>query len=216
MSPKFAAAVDPIILYVLHVLERIERNEDLDPSEERIRILGQIKRAEEKLASTPDWELAKYALVAWAEDSLKEAPWHGAEHFVMNSLEFEVFGTQEYYTRFFTKAREAAAAQALDALETYYICVVLGFRGLYGSANEGELALFVGELGLPPSVEAWSKQTSSQIKYGLGRKRAEARPLFGDGAPPLWARFQLLGWSAICVALAAVVSLLGYLYLNEI
>lgn len=214
MSPRFAAAVDPIILYVLHVLERIERNEPVDPADEKIRILGRIKKAEEDLGNSEEWNHAKYALVAWAEDSLKEAPWHGSEYFVMNSLEFETFGTREYHTQFYTRAKEAAAAQALDALETYYICVVLGFRGLYAEAGEEELAPFLQDLDLPTSIEAWAKQTSSQIKYGLGRKRAEARPLFGDGAPPLEARFQLLGWSAVCLVLATVVGFLAYSYFD--
>jgi type VI secretion system protein ImpK len=214
MSPSFAKAVDPFILYVLHVLERIERGDEPDPVDVRIKVLGQVNKAESMLADIRDWALAKYALISWAEESLKEAPWSGSEYFVNNSLEFEVFGMQEFHTRFYTKAREAAGNQWLDALETFYICVVLGFRGLYG--DEDMVAIFSGELHLPPSIDAWARQTASQIKHGQGRRVPEAPVKHGRGAHPLWARFQLLGWSAICAVLAACVGVLTYLWYFEL
>jgi type VI secretion system protein ImpK len=216
MSPKFAAAVDPVILYVLHVIDRIENNDSLDPQEVKIKVLGQINQAQDRLANSPEWQLAKYALVCWAEENLKEAPWSGAEHFVMNSLEFEVFGMQEYHTRFYVKAKEAASSQALDALEVYYICVVLGFRGFYSDPDADSIALIAHDLGLPPTIEAWANQTVAQIKYGTGRRQAESRSAFGDGAPPLWARFHLLAWSTICLVLAVTAGVLAYMfYLSE-
>jgi type VI secretion system protein ImpK len=212
MSPKFAAAVDPVILYVLHVLERIENNDALDPQEVKVKVLGQISQAQERLANHPDWQLAKYALVCWAEENLKEAPWPGAEHFVMNSLEFELFGMQEYHTRFYVKAKEAGASGALDALEVFYICVVLGFRGFYSDADADSMAVTAHDLSLPLSIEAWANQTAAQIKHGTGRRQAESRSAAGDGAPPLWARFHLLAWSTICLVLAVAAGVMAYVF----
>jgi hypothetical protein len=46
MNPRFAAAVDPIIEYVLDILERIGRNEVVDAAEERERLRNRFRAAE--------------------------------------------------------------------------------------------------------------------------------------------------------------------------
>ena len=70
MTPKFSKAVDPVFLHVLGLLERIGRDENPSPSEERLRIRGWLDQAEGQLGHGPDWHLAKYALVSWIDDVL--------------------------------------------------------------------------------------------------------------------------------------------------
>ena len=77
MTPNFAAAVDPIFLHVLGLLERIGQSDAPNPTEERAVINNWIRHAEAQLGQKQDWELAKYALVAWIDDVLIEAPWTG-------------------------------------------------------------------------------------------------------------------------------------------
>ena len=99
------------------------------------------------------WELAKYALVAWIDDVLIEAPWPGRDWWENNSLEFAYFNTRDRATQFFKRAKQAAQLTRRDALEVFYVCVILGFRGLYAMP---EAAFLADQLDLPPDLESWA------------------------------------------------------------
>jgi type VI secretion system protein ImpK len=199
MTPEFALAVDPIFLHVLELLERIERNETPSAKDERSRVRSQIDRAEAMLGRKPDWELAKYALVSWIDDLLIEAPWDGRQWWEENALEVELFNSRDAFSKFYVQAEEAQKLTKKDALEVYYVCVVLGFRGLYRDSNaEAEL------LGLPASLEEWARKTAMAINLGLGRPPITVNSRPGEGAPPLEGRFNLVGMSIVAVILTAV------------
>ncbi len=208
MTPEFAAAVDNLFLYVLDLLERIERQEEPAASDERIRIRGRIERAEAKLGRRQDWELAKYALVAWIDDMLIEAPWQGRHWWKENALEFEVFNSSNAFTAFYTKANDASALTKKDALEVFYICVVLGFRGLY---RDPSAAMQSEQFGLPPDLESWARETAMAIRLGQGRPPIAETGHPGLGAPPLGGKFHLVGMSLLGVVLAAFTVILGWI-----
>ena len=92
MTPKFAKAVDNVFLGVLDLLERIERNQSINVSDERTRIQKRIDNAEAQLGSTQDWQLAKYALVSWIDSMLIGAPWDGNTWWENNPLVSIPFG----------------------------------------------------------------------------------------------------------------------------
>jgi type VI secretion system protein ImpK len=199
MTPEFALAVDPVFLHVLELLERIERNETPSAKEERSRVRAQIDRAEAMLGRKADWELAKYALVAWIDDLLIEAPWDGRQWWEENALEVELFNSRDAFSKFYIQAEEAQKLTKKDALEVFYVCVVLGFRGLYRDpTSEAEL------LGLPATLEEWARKTAMAINLGLGRPPITVNSRPGEGAPPLEGRFNLVGMSIVAVILTAV------------
>jgi type VI secretion system protein ImpK len=206
MTPNFAAAIDPVFLHVLGLLERIGNNESPNPGEERTVINNWLRHAEAQLGQKQDWELAKYALVAWIDDVLIEAPWQGRLWWKENALEVELFNTRDRATLFYAKAQEAGKMTRRDALEVFYVCVVLGFRGLYRDTASAFLA---DQLGLPPHLEAWAGMTSKSIQLGQGRPPITESPRPGAGAPPLDGRYMLIGTALLGVALAAVVAVLG-------
>jgi type VI secretion system protein ImpK len=208
MTPQFAAAVDPIFQHVLELLERINRSERLDPSEEGRRIQNWLREAEAHLGQKKDWELAKYALVSWIDDLLIEAPWEGRLWWKENALEVELFNTRERATLFYSKAKEASNLTRRDALEVFYVCVVLGFRGLY---RDGSAVLLADQLGLPVDLESWAREASRSIQLGQGRPPIDAMPRPGSGAPPLEGKFVLVGSSLLCVVLAAFTAAMGWL-----
>ena len=45
MTPKFAQAVDPVLLHVLGLLERVARDERPSPQEERLQITALLDQA---------------------------------------------------------------------------------------------------------------------------------------------------------------------------
>lgn len=204
MTPNFAAAVDPIFLHVLGLLERISRNDNPVPQEERTVINNWLRHAEAQLGQKQDWELAKYALVAWIDDVLIEAPWSGKSWWKENALEVEVFNTRDRATVFYTRSQEAAKLTRRDALEVFYVCVVLGFRGLYRDAASTFLA---DQLGLPSTLDAWASQTAKSIQLGQGRPSISEAPRPGAGAPPLEGKYTLIGTALMGIALTAVAAI---------
>jgi len=209
MTPKFAQAIDRIYLHVLGLLERMERNEPIDASEQRAHIRSWLDRAEAMLGQTTDWQLAKYALVAWIDDVLIEAPWEGRKWWEENALEVEYFNTRDAYTAFYAKATDASMLTHKDALEVFYICVVLGFRGMY---RDPSVAVMAEQLRLPADLGTWAKQVSTAIRLRQGRPPITEAGSPGEGAVPLEGKFQLVGSTLIGVILAAFLTLvLGWI-----
>ena len=155
MTPKLAAAVDPIFLHVLDLQDRIAREEPTDPQEERHRIKALIDQAEAIMGTGPEWDQTKYAIVSWIDEVLVDTPWNGQEWWSNNVLEVELFNTRLCHEQFYTRAQEASTFQTRDALEVFYVCVVLGFRGLY--RDEQTAAVFAHDKGLPPDLDTWAK-----------------------------------------------------------
>lgn len=200
MTPEFAASVDRIFFHVLRLLERIGRGEQPLAEEERLRIRGWMDQAEAKLGGREDWQLAKYAVVAWIDDVLIDAPWTSRGWWKENALEVEVFNTRLRNEQFYVKAREASSLASRDALEVFYLCVVLGFRGLY---RDPVAARALAEpRGLPPDLETWAKQTAMAIKLGQGRPPVSDASRPGEGAPPLDGLSALI-WSSLAGVILA-------------
>jgi type VI secretion system protein ImpK len=212
MNPRFAATVDPIFEHVLDVLERIGRNEVVEAADEREQIRNRFRTAEAEIGEKPGWALAKYALVAWIDDMFIEAPWDGRNWWENNSLEFEYFKTRDRATQFFIKAKESAELSQRDALEVFYLCVVLGFRGLYGLS---ESAFLAEQLQLPTDVESWAKRTAQAIQLGQGRPRLTGTARPGLGAPPLEGKFVLVGSALVTVILVTFTTVVAFFSLYE-
>ncbi len=201
MTPKFSEAVDPVILYIVELLDRISANESPDPEEVRVQVRGRLDEAESRLGQTKEWELAKYALVAWIDELLIEAPWDGRRWWEEKSLEFDVFNTRDRFTEFYHKAEQAAELSKKDALEVYYVCVVLGFRGIY---RDPSAAILAEQLRLPPTLEAWAKRVALAIQLGQGVPPIIESPRPATGAPPLEGKFLLIGAGLAGISLSAI------------
>lgn len=206
MTPKFAKAVDRVFLAVLELLERIERNQPVDVQEERVQIINKIDHAQAMLGETEEWNYAKYALASWIDSMLTGAPWAGNAAWEERPLEIHYFRTRDHYTNYYQFAAKATGFQNKDALEVYYLCVVMGYRGMYGD-NQG--LHFAANWGLPTSMEEWARQTARSIQLGQGRPPVHERPQLGNGAPPLNGRGSLFGMAVFGVVFFGLA--LGYL-----
>jgi type VI secretion system protein ImpK len=211
MTPKFAKAVDPVFMHVLGLLERISHDENPPVSEERVKIRGWLDQAEGQLGHGSDWLLAKYALVSWIDDVLIDAPWEGRNWWKENALEVEVFNTRLRNEQFYMKGKEAASLPSKDALEVFYVAVVLGFRGLYRDPNAA--SVLAEPRGLPPDLEAWAKQTSMAIQLGQGRPQVSESHEPIEGAPPLNGPSMLIWSSFFGVILAVFLVIFAWLFL---
>lgn len=201
MSPEFASAVDPIFMYVSSIVDEIEANKNPSAEDVNAKIRGLLDQAENRLGSRPDWDLAKYALVAWVDDLLIEAAWDGSVWWEQNKLEFKIFKTADAFSKFYEQARKATELPQKDALEVFYVCVVLGFRGLYGDPEAtAQHELFK----VPPSLDEWARRTGMAIQLGQGRPAILEQGRPGPGAPPLEGKYLMISSVICCVLLAAI------------
>jgi type VI secretion system protein ImpK len=201
MTPQFAKAVDPVFLCVLGLLERIENGERVDPEEARAAIRKALDDVEAAgVGESREWELARYALVAWTDEVLIDAGGPVGSRFHEVPLEFELFQSSKREVAFFTKAKDARELAGRDALEVFYLCVVLGFRGLYRKPASVEKA---PSLGLPADLETWARHTAQAIRYGQNRGQLVDRPTEALRAPPLTSHSPLL-WSFVAFGALAI------------
>jgi len=212
MTPEFAKAVDPVFLHVFGLLDRLGRGVQPSPEEERLRVRGLIDQADAIWGHTPDAELAKYAIVSWIDEMLvAEAPWQGSEWWKNNSLEWEYFKTQDRSEQFYVKAKEASSLRRKDALEVFYVCVVMGFRGLYRDINQA--AGITEALQLPPDLDTWARQAAMSIQLKLGRPPISEVSVPIEGAPPLNGPFSLIWASLAGLILTVLTGLVAALFL---
>jgi type VI secretion system protein ImpK len=209
MTPQFAQAVDPIMLHVLGQLDRIAREENLSPQDERVRIRGLLDQAEAMLGAGEQWRLAKYALASWIDEMLVEAPWSGRDWWSNNVLEVELFNSRECYDRFYVLAKEASTLTQRDALEVFYVCVVLGFRGLYRDPEFARST--IQALALPPDIDGWARQAAMAIRLGQGRPQIAGKKKDIGGAMPLRAKYVAL-WSGLVAAMLVTLTVVLVFY----
>jgi type VI secretion system protein ImpK len=192
MTPEFSAAIDPVFAHVLDLLDRIGRRERVDPEREQMLIKDRLSKAENAGLAANVWKPAKFALVAWIDEVLIDASWNGSVWWNDNVLEFEFFRTHDRGTVFYTNAAEVQRSQGQrDALEVYYLCVFLGFRGLY---RDPATAVGIAEhWGLPRRIEDWVEQTAMAVTARTLPK-LETAGVPGPGAPPLEGSTVMFTW----------------------
>src|SRR5262245_45810059 len=105
---------------------------------------------------------ARYALACWLDELFIEAsPWGGRwqEH----KLESALYGTNERAWAFWAQAKLAESRPGADALEVYFLCAMLGFRGQLR--------------GQPEQFRAWAAATQARIVERQGRQPPSAAGL---------------------------------------
>ncbi len=207
MTPNLAQAVDPILLHVLNLLDRIANNEQPSAPDEHMRIRVLLDQAEAIVGAGREWDLAKYALVSWIDEVLVDAPWDGSDWWSNQVLEVELFKTRLCNEQFYVRAQEASTLSNRDALELYYVCVILGFRGLYRDPNLA--GMLVETHGLPADVETWAKQVSMSIRLGQGRPALNTSGRELQTASPLRTKAVVV-WPWLVAVMLLACNLIGY------
>ena len=156
MTPEFSEMIDPVFLHVIDLLERIgtaSRQLGLDRT-----TAGSQASGRSPLETWREREsvLAGQALIYWIDEMLIMTDWEGQDWWNNNKLETEILDdSNDRYRFFYRDAREAAGLPDKSALEVYYLCVALGFRGLYRDP-ESDASMSARELlQLPPTLEQW-------------------------------------------------------------
>jgi type VI secretion system protein ImpK len=206
MNHAFATLMGPIFRHVINFQDRLGRGEDPELGPERDRLRDLLERAGRRAAASPslaaDFGLARHALVYWIDEIAIMSGWGRAAEWKERILEFEIFGTWVGGERFFEEARRAEARAGTDPLETFFLCVALGFRGRY--AGDG------------PGLRAWAERVHARIVAGGSPDRPFPGGSEDDPAPlrPLRGESALLA-SSVLVATTVLATLGGFLLLAQ-
>jgi type VI protein secretion system component VasF len=168
MTPEFSDLVYKVISYTLDLMERVELGSAPDLETERSRLI-ELLPANAGPAIQADYAGdgrtflgARYALACWIDELfIVYSAW--AERWKPLVLEQALFGTRLRYERFWEQAkivlRRPGSPRPLsppgpDALETFLLCILLGFRGTHRDAPEQ---------GAPETVQGYVDEMRQQV-----------------------------------------------------
>lgn len=203
MQAEFAKAVDPLLLAAHDLISRIERCEPVIVSDATATLRKLFEKAEASLKNGEEWQYAKYAICCWIDSQLIMMPWDGQRWWIENALERQYFNTGFAHAEYFIRAKKTDREGFHDALELFYLGVVLGFRGIYGVAAEADR---VRELELPDTVEEWCRRVAASLHLRQGRPPIDDSLRAPGSARPLTGRTMLINLSMVAVLLVALAS----------
>lgn len=99
------------------------------------------KRAERYRYSSKIVQVSKFALAAFVDEAVLTNQFHLKEQWERNPLQLEYFGEQLAGNKFFEKL-DSMVKQidvTADAVEVYYVCMLLGFKGKYAVYEKEKL-----------------------------------------------------------------------------
>ena len=118
------------------------------PHDLRQRIIDVLDRlvGAARAARVPEAEIAeaRYALVAFIDEQILKSSWPGKVEWMNQPLQLTLYREVTAGENFFARMRALLNYGGHElALEIYYLCLALGFRGAYGvSGNAAALASF--------------------------------------------------------------------------
>ena len=214
MTPDFVKAIDPIVELMIDVKEQIEKNNFPAPELIRNRFIQRIDASEKMVDKRPqEWELASYALVAWIDEMLaSQLPWNGASYWNQNKLQVKYFRNMLARERFFLKAKEAENLPKKDALEVYFMCVILGFKGVYDGAPGLESPR---DVGIPDEMADWIRRTRDWIKLSPMKVNEPRQVGIEHDAGPMNGKYQLLGMFMTFVVTSLLAGLVVFIWAHK-
>ena len=160
MNKPFGRIVNKVLSQSLDTKDRLDRGESPDIEAVRQQLISLI-RSESEGRRLPDYAGdgvflgARYALACWVDELFIihcQPPW--ADDWKERTLDIELFGTNVAATKFWEQADivlrrpgipRTATQPGLEAVETFFLCTTLGFRGTYFD-NPGKVREYVEEM----------------------------------------------------------------------
>ena len=141
MTDAFADVVAPVIQGVIDFQDGLLRGKHPTVEELKRELVDLLNRSEGKAGRISpelarDFGLAKRALVYWIDEILIPSTWSHSQEWTNHILEFLFYRESAAAVRFYEKAIEAEKRDSTDPLETFFLCVALGFRGDLASDEE--------------------------------------------------------------------------------
>jgi type VI secretion system protein ImpK len=205
MTDAFFDVVAPIIEGVIEFQNGLVRGKHPTVEEQKRSLIELLNRSDDRAGRTSpelarDFELAKRALVYWIDEILITSAWSHAHEWANHILEFYLYRESAAAIRFYEKAIEAEKRDNTDPLETFFLCIVLGFRGEL-AANDEE-------------IRRWATRVHERLTEGKNHPEqylSEPQGPRGRGELPPLSGARLLLVVSVLVAATAVVTLAGFI-----
>jgi type VI secretion system protein ImpK len=204
MTEVFTTLVSPVFRQVIQLLRRIEQGECPELEPERVKVVALLeeagRQARVSAGLAAEFALARHALVYWVDEVLINAPWTHASTWQTRILEWQYFRERNRAERFYEEADRAVRLGTTDPIETFFLCVALGFRGKYDDDPEG---LFRWAQPVYQRVEAGCRQPDRFLPdEPLGREPLAPR----SGSSVLLAVSLLVSLSALATVAGFVLA----------
>ena len=157
--------------------------------------------------------VAKFALASFVDETVLTGDFHLKEEWEKYPLQLEYFGEQLAGDKFFGKlqAMIAQIGQTADAVEIYYVCMLLGFKGRYAVYEQEKL------------VGIMQRTADALVKAGKITKVELSPHWRADDQPkppekrgmPTWAKVTAFGGLATALLLYLVMFLLSSKFLDD-
>jgi type VI protein secretion system component VasF len=190
MNKPIGRIVYKVLDQALGTRDRLDRGESLNIESVRQQFIGLI-RSEAEGRRQPDYGGdgvflgARFALACWVDELFIihcQPPW--ADNWKERTLEHELFGSNIAATKFWEQVDillrrpgvpRTAMTPGSDAVETFFLCAVLGFRGTYFD-NPAKVREYVEELrALLSRPATWQPPRDLGVKTNVaplvGRER---------------------------------------------
>ncbi|HEX3595082.1 MAG TPA: DotU family type IV/VI secretion system protein [Polyangiaceae bacterium] len=143
------------------------------PEELRNRLIGVLDRfvSSARDAGMPDVDIAeaRYALVAFMDEQILKSDWVGRTEWMNQPLQLMLYKEYTAGENFFMRMRALLEARdRIHALEVYYLCLAMGFRGASNAR---------GEAGSPSQFIDTAKERLASFFKPSHELSPHARPL---------------------------------------
>ena len=206
----FAAPIFDLILRLRAKI--VQPSNDLRPQVAKM-LTDFEKRAERYRFNPKIIQVSKFALASFMDETVLTNNFPMRDQWERNPLQLEYFGEQLAGNKFFEKL-EAMLKQmnvTADAVEIYYVCMLLGFKGRYAVYEQDKL------------LSIMQKTAKELVKVGK-MKAVELSPnWFADDQPeppekkgmPIWAKIAAFSGLGAAFIVYLVMFLMSSKFLRE-
>jgi type VI secretion system protein ImpK len=158
-------------------------------------------------------QVSKFALAAFVDETVLTNNFPLRDEWEKNALQLEYFGEQLAGNKFFDKL-EAMLKQietTKDAVEVYYFCMLLGFKGRYAIYEQEKL------------LATMQETANALVKVGKIKPVELAPHWLANDQPkppekrgmPVWAKIGAIGGLGLSIVIYLAMFLISYKFLQE-
>lgn len=158
-------------------------------------------------------QVSKFALAAFVDETVLTNNFPLRDEWEKNALQLEYFGEQLAGNKFFDKL-EAMLKQietTVDAVEVYYFCMLLGFKGRY-AIYEQEKLLATMQTTANALVKAGRIKPVELAPHWLSNDQPKPPDKRGM---PVWAKIGSIGGLGLAIVIYMAMFLVSYKFLQE-
>lgn len=171
------------------------------------------KRAERYKFSHKIIQVSKFGLAAFVDETVLTANFPLKHEWEKNPLQLEYFGEQLAGNKFFEKLESMLGQleQTVDAVEVYYFCMLLGFKGRYAIYEQDKLLAIMQSTanGLVKAGRIKSVELSPHWLANDQPKPPEKRGM------PTWAKLGAIGGLGLALIVYLILFMLSWKFVQD-